>query len=68
MKIKVINDQVEKAIKTLKIRLAKDGVFRELKRRRFYEKPSVRKKRKQAEAKRRRRKGAYTFRGGFGIT
>ena len=66
MKIKVINDQVEKAIKTLKIRLAKDGVFRELKRRRFYEKPSVRKKRKQAEAKRRRRKGAFTFYRGFG--
>ncbi len=61
MKIKVIDDQLEKAMKALKIRLAKDGMFRELKRRRFYEKPSVRKKRKQAEARRRWRKTRFTF-------
>jgi small subunit ribosomal protein S21 len=61
LKIKVIDDQLEKAIKALKIRLAKDGMFRELKRRRFYEKPSVRKKRKQAEARRRWRKTRFTF-------
>jgi small subunit ribosomal protein S21 len=61
LKIKVIDDQLEKAIKALKIRLAKDGMFRELKRRRFYEKPSVRKKRKQAEARRRWRKTRFTL-------
>ena len=60
MKIKVVDDQLEKAMKALKIRLAKDGMFRELKRRRFYEKPSVRKKRKQAEARRRWRKTRFT--------
>jgi small subunit ribosomal protein S21 len=60
LKIKVIDDQLEKAMKALKIRLAKDGMFRELKRRRFYEKPSVRKKRKQQEARRRWRKGKFT--------
>ncbi len=60
MKIKVVDDQLEKAMKALKIRLAKDGMFRELKRRRFYEKPSVRKKRKQQEARRRWRKTRYT--------
>jgi small subunit ribosomal protein S21 len=47
-------------MKALKIRLAKDGMFRELKRRRFYEKPSVKKKRKQQEARRRWRKGRFT--------
>jgi small subunit ribosomal protein S21 len=61
LEIKVIDDQLEKAIKALKIRLAKDGMFRELKRRRFYEKPSVKKKRKQAEARRRWRKARFTF-------
>ncbi len=60
MKIKVVDDQLEKAMKALKIRLAKDGMFRELKRRRFYEKPSVRKKRKQQEARRRWRKTRFT--------
>jgi small subunit ribosomal protein S21 len=60
LKIKVVDDQLEKAMKALKIRLAKDGMFRELKRRRFYEKPSVRKKRKQQEARRRWRKGRFT--------
>ena len=37
-------------------KLAGEGLFRELKRRRFYEKPSVRKKAKQREAQRRRQK------------
>jgi small subunit ribosomal protein S21 len=60
LKIKVVDDQLEKAMKALKIRLAKDGMFRELKRRRFYEKPSVRKKRKQQEARRRWRKTRFT--------
>ena len=36
--------------------MAADGLFRELKRRRFYEKPSVKKKAKEREAARRRQK------------
>src|SRR2546430_9240929 len=56
MEIKVFNNNVEKALKVAKKKLAGEGLFRELKRRRFYEKPSVRKKAKQREAQRRRLK------------
>ncbi|MEC4669029.1 MAG: 30S ribosomal protein S21, partial [Nitrospirota bacterium] len=45
-----------KALKVAKKKLAGEGLFRELKRRRFYEKPSVRKKAKKREAQRRRLK------------
>ena len=56
MEIKVFNNNVEKALKVAKKKLAGEGLVRELKRRRFYEKPSVRKKAKQREAQRRRQK------------
>ena len=56
MEIKVFNNNVEKALKVAKKKLAGEGLFRELKRRRFYEKPSVRKKAKEREAQRRRQK------------
>ncbi|MDZ4733516.1 MAG: 30S ribosomal protein S21 [Nitrospirota bacterium] len=56
MEIKVFNNNVDKALRIAKKKLAGEGLFRELKRRRFYEKPSVRKKSKQREAKRRRLK------------
>jgi small subunit ribosomal protein S21 len=36
--------------------MANEGIYKELKKRRFYEKPSERKKRKQREAERRVRK------------
>lgn len=53
MEVKVYDNDVEKAIKVLKNKLAKSGFFKEMKERRFYEKPSVKKKRKSAEAKKR---------------
>ncbi len=56
MEIKVVNNNVEKALRVAKKKLAADGLFRELKRRRFYEKPSVRRKAKEREATRRRQK------------
>ena len=56
MEIKVFNNNVEKALKVAKKKLAGEGLFRELKRRRYYEKPSVRKKAKEREAQRRRQK------------
>ena len=56
MEIRVFNNNVEKALKVAKKKLAGEGLFRELKRRRYYEKPSVRKKAKQREAQRRRQK------------
>jgi small subunit ribosomal protein S21 len=36
--------------------MANEGLYKELKKRKFYEKPSVSKKRKQREAERRRKK------------
>jgi small subunit ribosomal protein S21 len=53
----IVGDRgVERAIKTLKRKLAAEGVLRELKVRRHYLKPSVKRRKKQAEAARRRRK------------
>ncbi len=51
-----VRGDIEKAIKLLKKRMQLEGIQRELKHRRFYEKPSVKKKRKRLEAARRRRK------------
>ena len=56
MEIRVFNNNVEKALKVVKKKLAGEGLIRELKRRRFYEKPSMRKKKKEREANRRRLK------------
>ena len=51
MQVTVYQNQVERALKGLKRQLNKEGLFKELKHRRFYEKPSVKKKRKIKEAK-----------------
>jgi small subunit ribosomal protein S21 len=59
--VKVENNQIENAIKSLKRQLIRDGVLKELKNRRSYEKPSVKKKRKQREARRRRQKAARRY-------
>jgi small subunit ribosomal protein S21 len=56
VKVEVFDNQVDAALKTLKKRLLKDGVFQEMKRREHYEKPSVKRKRKQALARKRRRR------------
>ena len=40
----------------LKRKLQQEGLFREMKQRKFYEKPSVKRKRKEKEAQRRLRK------------
>jgi small subunit ribosomal protein S21 len=56
LEIRVQSRDIEKALRTLKKKLQLDGVFGELKKRRFYEKPSVKKKRKQLEAQKRKRK------------
>jgi small subunit ribosomal protein S21 len=54
--ITVHGNDIERALRDLKRTLQREGVFKEIKRRRFYDKPSVKKKRKQMEAERRRRK------------
>lgn len=51
-----VRDSLEKAMKILKQKMSKEGILQELKRRRFYEKPSVKRKRKMREALKRRRK------------
>jgi len=53
LEVKVIDNDVEKALKILKNKLSKNGLFKELKLRRAYEKPSVKRKRKALEARRR---------------
>jgi len=54
--IKVYGNDVEKALKSLKRQLQKDGLLKELKQRSFYEKPSVKDKRKRREALKKRLK------------
>jgi small subunit ribosomal protein S21 len=56
VEIKVHGNQVEKALKVFKRKLARDGVLKDIKRLRYYEKPSIRRKRKLKEAKKRRDK------------
>jgi len=51
-----VRDSLEKAMKILKQKMAKEGILQELKRRRFYEKPSAKKKRKMREARKRLRR------------
>jgi small subunit ribosomal protein S21 len=53
LEVAVDDGGVERAIRKLKRKLAEEGLMRELKRRRYYEKPSQRKKRKEREARRR---------------
>ncbi len=56
--VRVLDDQLEKALKILKRKLSQDGTFREVKKRRFYEKPSIKKKKKRIEAAKRRAKAS----------
>jgi small subunit ribosomal protein S21 len=56
LEIKVNGNDLEKALKLLKRKLQRDGLMGELKKRRFYEKPSVKMKSKQREAQKRRAK------------
>jgi small subunit ribosomal protein S21 len=51
-----VRGDIEQAIRQLKKKLQLDGLKKELKRREYYEKPSVKKRRKQAEAQRKLRK------------
>ncbi|NQV21461.1 MAG: 30S ribosomal protein S21 [Rhodospirillales bacterium] len=58
MEIFVHDNDVDKALRVLKKRMQREGIFREMKLRRFYEKPSERKAREKSEAVRRARKQA----------
>lgn len=56
MQIIVRDNNVEQALRAMKKKLQREGVFREMKLRKHYEKPSEKKKRQEAEAVRRARK------------
>lgn len=56
LEVKVDDRGVERAIRKLRRLMASEGVLREIKRRRHYEKPSVKSKRKLREAERRRKR------------
>ena len=56
LQVLVRDNNVDQALRVLKKKLQREGMFRELKRKRYYEKPSVRRSRERDEAVRRRRK------------
>jgi len=58
MQVLVRDNNVEQALRVLKKKLQREGVFREMKARRAYEKPSEKRVREKAEAVRRTRKAA----------
>jgi small subunit ribosomal protein S21 len=62
LEVHVERDNVARAISQLKRMMAREGVLKEVKNRRFYEKPSVKEKRKRCDAERRRRKEARKVR------
>ena len=56
MQVLVRDNNVDQALRVLKKKLQREGVFREMKLRRAYEKPSEKRVRERAEAIRRARK------------
>ena len=56
LQVLVRDNNVDQALRVLKKKLQREGVFREMRRRRFYEKPSARATREKTEAIRRGRK------------
>ena len=56
MQVLVRDNNVDQALRVLKKKMQREGVFREMKLRRHYEKPSERKVREKSEAVRRARK------------
>lgn len=56
MQVLVRENNVDQALRVLKKKMQREGIFREMKLRNHYEKPSERKARERAEAIRRARK------------
>lgn len=56
LQVVVRDNNVDKALKALKKKMQREGLYREMKKRRAYEKPSERKARERSEAIRRWRK------------
>jgi small subunit ribosomal protein S21 len=58
LQVFVRDNNVDQALRILKKKMQREGVFREMKQRRFYEKPSAKVTREKGEAVRRARKAA----------
>jgi small subunit ribosomal protein S21 len=56
LQVLVRDNNVDQALKALKKKMQREGIFREMKLRNYFEKPSERKAREKAEAVRRARK------------
>ena len=56
MQVHVRDNDVDQALRALKKKMQREGIFREMKMRRSFEKPSERRAREKAEAVRRARK------------
>lgn len=56
MQVLVRDNNIDQALKALKKKMQREGIFREMKLRNYYEKPSERRAREKAEAIRRARK------------
>ena len=56
MQVMVRDNNVDQALRVLKKKLTREGVFREMKLKQHFEKPSVKKTREKSEAVRRARK------------
>jgi small subunit ribosomal protein S21 len=56
LQVLVRDNNVDQAMRVLKKKMQREGIFREMKRRRSYEKPSEKRVREKAEAVRRIRK------------
>jgi small subunit ribosomal protein S21 len=56
LQVLVRDNNVDQALRVLKKKMQREGVFREMKRRRFYEKPSEKATRERGDAIRRARK------------
>ncbi|MGB0719191.1 MAG: 30S ribosomal protein S21 [Bdellovibrionales bacterium] len=54
--VNVRDNNIEQALRVLKKKMQREGIFREMKLRRHYEKPSIKKAREQSESTRRARK------------
>jgi len=53
IEVRVKNNDVNKALRKLKKLMQSEGIFQELRQREYYEKPSLARKRKKAQAKKR---------------
>jgi small subunit ribosomal protein S21 len=56
MEVQVRDNNIEQALRALKKKMQREGVYREMKMRRHFEKPSERRVREESEAMRRYRK------------